>query len=121
LEPDIVDDDTLELSRTAALGNPSTDAGRRALSEVFHLYFDTVEAACADMRRASSPADVRRQAHRAKGASGVVGAVRLGQLFADIEARAAAGESIGADTYGDLERHLAALRRTVSALTGDGT
>jgi hypothetical protein len=118
LEPEVVNGDTLDLTRTAALGDPSTDAGRQSLSEVFRLYFDTAATACAEMRHASSTEEVRRQAHRAKGASGVVGAIGLGRMFADVEARAAAGETIGTDVYAEIERQLEAVRHRVSALIG---
>ena len=105
MEPDAID-----FTRTAALGDPSTEQGRAALAEILRLYFENAATACADMRHAGSPDEVRRHAHRAKGASGVVGAVMMSRLFADLEARAAAGETIGADTYDDLEGRLAALR-----------
>ena len=42
----------IDLSLKPALGDPSTDQGRRALAEIFRLYFDNVAAACAEMRRA---------------------------------------------------------------------
>jgi HPt (histidine-containing phosphotransfer) domain-containing protein len=113
MEPDVID-----LTRTAALGDPSTEAGRGALAEIFRLYFENAAAACADMRHAGSPDDVRRHAHRAKGASGIVGAAGMSRLFADVEARAAAGETIGTDTFDDLERRLAALRLAAAMQLG---
>ena len=69
-------------------------------------------------RTAGSPDEVRRHAHRAKGASGIVGVMRMWRLFADVEARAAAGEAIGADTFDDLESHLAALRLAAAMKLG---
>lgn len=107
-------DQEFDLARTMALGDPATDAGRTALVEIFRAYFDNVSATIATMRLAASPEDVRAHAHRAKGASGVVGAIALRASFDDLEARAAAGESVTADTYDDLERQLASLRRIVS-------
>ena len=114
----MIESDVIDFTRTAALGDPSTEQGRRALAEIFGIYLENAAAACADMRRAGTPDEVRRHAHRAKGASGVVGAVRMSGLFADVEARAAAGETIGADTYDDLESRLAALRRAAAMQLG---
>ena len=113
MEPDVID-----FTRTAALGDPATEQGRGALAGIFRLYFENAAAACADMRRAGSPDEVRRHAHRAKGASGVVGAATMSRLFADVEARAAAGEAIGAETYEHLESRLAALRLAVTMQLG---
>jgi len=113
MEPDAID-----FTKTAALGDPSTEAGRGALADIFRLYFENAAAACTDMRTAGSPDEVRRHAHRAKGASGIVGVVRMWRLFADVEARAAAGEAIGADTFDDLESHLAALRLAAAMKLG---
>lgn len=108
----------INLSLTPALGDPSTDEGRMALVEIFRLYFENVATACAEMRRAQSPEDVRRHAHRAKGASGVVGAAGLVREFADLEARAAAGEAIPRETYDDIERRLTSLRQDVAEQIG---
>jgi len=105
-----VQPDAIDFTRTAALGDPSTEQGREALAEILRIYFQNASAACSDMRRAGSPDDVRRHAHRAKGASGVIGAVTMSRLFADVEARAAAGEIIDTGTYDDLEGRLASLR-----------
>ena len=110
--------DRINLSLKSALGDPSTHEGRLALAEIFRLYFDNVSTACLEMRRAESAEDVRRHAHRAKGASGVVGAVSLAGDFADLEARAAAGETISGDTYDDIERRLSSLRLEVAAQIG---
>lgn len=110
----------LDLMRTAALGDPSTAAGRTALIEIFRVYFDNVDAACAEMRQAAaSPDVVRKHAHRAKGASGVVGAVGLTTTFADLEAMAAAGETIPPAMFDDIDRQLTALRQAVSAQIGE--
>lgn len=109
----------LDLMRTAALGDPSTATGRTALIEIFRVYFDNVTAACAEMRQASAPEVVRTHAHRAKGASGVVGAVSLTTTFADIEAMAAAGETIPPAMFDDIDRQLTALRQAVSAQIGE--
>lgn len=109
----------IDLTRTAALGDPSTEAGRTALIEIFRVYFDNVSAACAEMRRAAaSPEVVRVHAHRAKGASGVVGAVALTTRFADVEAMAAAGETVPAGVFDEVDHELAALRQAVSAQIG---
>ncbi len=105
----------LDLSRTVALGDPATDEGRTALIEIFRAYFENVSATVTVMRQSVSSDDVKAQAHRAKGASGVVGASGLMASFDDIEACAAAGEVVTADTYDDIDRQLASLRRTVSA------
>jgi HPt (histidine-containing phosphotransfer) domain-containing protein len=113
-----VNDDHLDLTKTAAIGNPATAEGRAALVEIFRLYFDNVNQACAAMRGPLTSDDLRVQAHRAKGASGVVGARVLAGAFADLEARAAAGETPGSDVYDELEQQLADLRRTVSAALG---
>jgi HPt (histidine-containing phosphotransfer) domain-containing protein len=110
--------DAIDFSRTAALGDPSTEQGRGALAEILRIYFENASTACDDMRRATSPEEVRRHAHRAKGASGIVGAVMMSRLFADLEARAAAGEIIGSGTYDDLESRLTALRRAAAMQLG---
>jgi HPt (histidine-containing phosphotransfer) domain-containing protein len=113
-------DSVLDLARTAALGDPATDAGRAALIEIFRVYFDDVTTACSEMRQAATSSDdVRKQAHRAKGASGVVGAVALGRLFADLEAMAAAGETCPPAMFDDVDRQLTALRLAVSAQIGE--
>ncbi len=104
-----------DLARTLALGDPDTEEGRTALVEIFRAYFDNVSATIAAMRSSTSSDDVKAHAHRAKGASGVVGASGLIASFDDLESRAAAGEDVAADTYDELERQLASLRRTVSA------
>lgn len=108
----------LDLARTVALGDPSTEEGREALVEIFHAYFDNVTATVTQMRQTTSSDDVKAHAHRAKGASGVVGASALAAVFADIEARAAAGETVPPDAYDDIERRLASLRQTASARIG---
>ncbi len=108
-------DQELDLARTVALGDPATEDGRTALVEIFRAYFDNVSSTVAAMRQSASSEEVKAHAHRAKGASGVVGASRLMASFDDLEACAAAGESVTADTYDDLERQLASLRRTLSA------
>ena len=110
--------DAIDFTRTAALGDPATKQGREALSEILRIYFQNASSACAEMRRAGSPEEVRRHAHRAKGASGVVGAVTMSRLFADVEARAAAGEIIGTVTYDDLESRLASLRQAAATELG---
>lgn len=110
---------TIDLTRTAALGDPETAQGRAALVEIFRVYFDNVGVACSEMRRATSPDVVRVQAHRAKGASGIVGAVALTTIFADLEARAAAGETVPDEAFDEIERQLAGLRQAVSARTGE--
>ena len=102
----------------AALGNPETPDGRRALIELFQLYFENIAGSCAAMRGDNAPDEVRRHAHRAKGASGVVGAAVLSHAFADIEARAVAGETLPASVYDDIDRQLADLRGVVSAKLG---
>lgn len=113
-------DPVIDLTRTSAIGDPSTDAGRTALSEIFRVYFDNVSVACAEMRRAvASPDVVRTHAHRAKGASGVVGAVALTTMFADLEAMAAAGETVPAGIFDAIDHQLAALRQAVSAQIGE--
>ncbi|MGE3959083.1 MAG: Hpt domain-containing protein [Vicinamibacterales bacterium] len=109
----------IDLTRTAALGDPGTPQGRAALVEIFRVYFDNVGAACDEMRRATSADVVRAQAHRAKGASGIVGAVALTTIFADLEARAAAGETVPDEAFDEIERQLAGLRQAVSARTGE--
>src|SRR6187549_1481524 len=68
-EPEVMEPDAIDFTKTAALGDPSTEAGRGALAEIFRLYFENAAAACTDMRTAGSPDEVRRHAHRAKGAS----------------------------------------------------
>ncbi|MEQ1729168.1 MAG: hypothetical protein ABL982_12390 [Vicinamibacterales bacterium] len=105
----------LDLTRIVALGDPATEEGRAALVEIFLVYFDNVSATVAAMRLSASSEEVKAHAHRAKGASGVVGASGLMASFDDIEACAAAGERVTADTYDHVERQLASLRRTVSA------
>lgn len=105
----------LDLTRTAALGDPATEEGRTALVEIFRVYFDQASATVAAMRLSGSSDEVRARAHRAKGAGGVIGAPGLMASFDDLEACAAAGEDVTADTYDDLDRQIAALRRTVSA------
>lgn len=110
----------LDLTRTAALGDPSTTPGRTALIEIFRVYFDNVSAACTEMRQAAaSPDVVRKHAHRAKGASGVVGAIALTRMFADLESMAAAGETIPPAMFDDVDRQLTALRQAVSAQIGE--
>lgn len=113
-----VDEPLVDLTRTAALADPATEAGQAALVEIFRAYFDNVCAASDAMRRATAPEDVRAQAHRAKGASGIVGAVGLAALFADLEVRAAAGESVTRDVFDQIDAQLAALRRTITAWLG---
>lgn len=108
----------LDLTRTVALGDPATADGRTALVEIFSAYFDNVSATVTAMRLSASPGEVKAHAHRAKGASGVVGASGLTASFDDIEACAAAGEVVTADTYDDIERQLASLRQTLSARLG---
>lgn len=108
----------IDLTRIAALGDPATEQGRSALIEIFRIYFDNVSVACAGMRRAGSADDVQRQAHRARGASGVVGAVELAAAFADIEARAAAGEAMPPEVFDELERQVIELRQAVAARIG---
>lgn len=108
----------LDLARTVALGDPATDEGRAALVEIFRAYFDNVSATVAAMRLSASSDAVKAHAHRAKGASGVIGAAGLMASFDDIEARAAAGEDVAANTYDDIERQLSSLRRTLSARLG---
>jgi len=108
----------LDLARTVALGDTTTDKGRTAFLEIFRAYFDTVTATVAAMRQSASTDDVKAHAHRAKGASGVVGASRLMASFDDIEACAAAGEHVTANTYDDIDRQLSALRRTLSVRLG---
>lgn len=113
-------DIVLDLARTVALGDPATAAGRSALIEIFRVYFDNVTAACTEMRQTATSSDeVRKQAHRAKGASGVVGAVALSRLFADLEAMAAAGETCQPSMFDDVDRQLTALRQAVSAQIGE--
>ena len=113
-----MESDVIDFTKTAALGDPSTEPGRAALAGILRVYFENASAACADMRRAGSPGEVHRHAHRAKGASGVVGAVGMSRLFADLEARAAAGEIFGAGTYDELESRLAALRLSAAMQLG---
>lgn len=108
----------LDLARTVALGDPGTDEGRTALVEIFRAYVDDVSATIAAMRQSASPDDVKAHAHRAKGASGVVGATGLMAGFDDIEVCAAAGEHVTANTYDDIDRQLSALRRTLSVRLG---
>lgn len=108
----------IDLSRIATIGDPATEQGRSALIEIFRIYFDNVSIACAEMRRAGSADEVRRQAHRARGASGVVGAVGLTSTFADIEARAAAGEAMLSDVFDELERQVAEVRQAVTTRIG---
>ena len=103
-----------DLARTLALGDPDTDEGRAALVEIFRVYFDDLSATVTAMRSSLSSDELRAHAHRAKGASGVVGAAALMASFDDLESRAAAGEDLAAHTYDDLECQLASLRRTVS-------
>ncbi len=105
----------VDLARTVALGDPDTKEGRAALVEIFRAYFDNVSATIAAMRLSATSDAVKKHAHRAKGASGVVGASGLMASFDDLESRAAAGEDVAADTYDGLERQLASLRRTMSA------
>lgn len=105
----------LDLARTVALGDTTTAEGRTAFLEIFLAYFDNVTATVAAMRQSTSTDDVQAHAHRAKGASGVVGASGLMVSFDDIEACAAAGEAVTAGTYDDIERQLESLRLTVSA------
>ena len=114
----MTDPERIDLSLKPALGDLSTDEGRLALAEIFHVYFENVATACAEMRRAQSSEDVRRHAHRARGASGVVGAAGLVRAFADLEARAAAGEAISGDTYDEIDRRLTSLRQEVTAQIG---
>lgn len=110
----------IDLTRTSALGDPSTSAGRSALIELFRAYFENVTTACAEMRRAvASPEVVRAHAHRAKGASGVVGAVALTTRFGDLEAMAAAGETVPAGIFDMIDEQLMALRRAVTTFTGE--
>ncbi|MGC4085127.1 MAG: Hpt domain-containing protein [Vicinamibacterales bacterium] len=109
----------IDSARTAAFGDPETEPGRSALIEIFRVYFDNVSAACAQMRRAASSEEVRAHAHRAKGASGVVGAVALTAAFADIESRAAAGEDVPADVFDDVDRDVEALRRLLATRIGE--
>ena len=111
-------DDHLDVTRTAAIGDPATPEGRAALVEIFRLYFDNVRETCAEMRHDLTPDALRAHAHRAKGASGVVGAGVLSRAFADLESRAAAGETPGGDVFDEIDQQLAELRRTVSALLG---
>lgn len=108
----------LDLSRTVALGDTTTDEGRTALLEIFCAYFDNVTTTVAAMRQSASTDEVKAHAHRAKGASGVVGASGLMVLFDDIEACAAAGEGVTAGTCDGIERQLSALRRTLSVRLG---
>ena len=42
----------------------------------------------------------------------------MSRLFADLEARAAAGEIIGSGTFDDLESRLTALRRAAAMQLG---
>lgn len=112
-------DSVIDLARTAALGDPATETGRAALVEIFRVYFDNVAVACADMRSATSPEAVRAHAHRARGASGIVGAKALTMVFADLEARAAAGETVPNEVYDDIDRQLVGLRRVVAARLGE--
>lgn len=108
----------IDLTRTAAIGDPNTPEGRRALIEIFRLYFENVGNACAEMRHHPEPDQVRLQAHRAKGASGIVGATGLWQTFADVEARASAGETLTAAEYDDIDQQLSGLRSFLSATLG---
>ena len=114
----MTDPERIDLSLKPALGDLSTDEGRLALVEIFRVYFENVATACAEMRRAQSSEDVRRHAHRARGASGVVGAAGLVREFADLEARAAAGEAISGETYDEIDRRLTSLRQEVTAQIG---
>jgi len=107
-----------DLARTALLGNPGTPEGRQALTEIFRVYFENVGETCAHMRQKPDSEQVRRQAHRAKGASGIVGAVGLSNTFADLEARAAAGETMTAADYDQIDQQLAGLRTYLSATLG---
>jgi hypothetical protein len=111
-------DPMLDLTRTAALGDASTPEGRAALAEILQLYFDNVTSACDAMRNAGTSDAVRAHAHRAKGASGVVGALSTARVFADIEARAAAGETIPDAEYDELQRQLESLRREAASQLG---
>lgn len=108
----------IDLARTAAIGDPRTPEGRQALIEIFSLYFENIGAACAEMRHHPEPDQVRMQAHRAKGASGIVGATGLTQTFADLEARASAGETMNAAEYDQIDQQLAGLRTYLSATLG---
>ncbi len=105
----------LDLAQTAALGDAATDEGRSALVEIFRAYFDNVSASVAVMRQSASSDEVKAHAHRAKGASGIVGASGLMASFDDIEVCVAAGEQVTADTCDDIDRQLASLRRFLSA------
>ena len=105
----------LDLVRAVALGDTTTDEGRTTFLEIFRAYFDNVTATVSAMRQSASTDDVKAHAHRAKGASGVVGASGLMASFDDIEACAAAGEGVTAGTYDGIERQLESLRLTVSA------